>query len=159
MEHSFSGSALCAVDRDGFVHLPYFIRAALERISGANALMIAPHEIDPCLVGYDRRHDQVLHAEQERLRLAAQGSDDHYARARRTFGWVEEGAYDRDGRIALPAMMRSKGRVEDLALFIGAGQIFEIWNPQVALESGDEALREIATWRSHDTIPPTEQEA
>ena len=44
-------------------------------------------------------------------------------------------------------MMRRKGRIEDLALFVGVGGTFEIWNPRLALESGGADLRELATYR------------
>jgi len=43
--------------------------------------------------------------------------------------------------------MRRKGRIEDLALFVGVGGTFEIWNPHVALEHGDEDLRELAAYK------------
>jgi MraZ protein len=44
-------------------------------------------------------------------------------------------------------MMRRKGRIEDQALFVGVGGTFEIWNPKLALESGDAELRELAAFR------------
>ena len=46
------------------------------------------------------------------------------------FGATEEVPYDSSGRIVLPPMMRRKGGIEDLALFLGAGETFQIWNPQ-----------------------------
>ena len=71
----------------------------------------------------------------------------HFARARRTFGITEEVPYDTSGRIILPPMMRRKGKIEELALFVGVGGTFEIWNPQLALTSGDADLRELAAYR------------
>jgi MraZ protein len=43
--------------------------------------------------------------------------------------------------------MRRKGRIGDLALFVGVGGTVEIWNPRIALEQGDRDLKEIAAWR------------
>ena len=40
--------------------------------------------------------------------------------------------------------MRKRGQIEDLALFVGTGGTFEIWNPQLALQSEDDGLRELA---------------
>jgi MraZ protein len=60
---------------------------------------------------------------------------------------TEDVPYDTSGRIILPPMMRRKGQIEDLALFVGIGGTFEIWNPRLALESGDEELRELAAYR------------
>ncbi len=50
------------------------------------------------------------------------------------FGASEEVPYDPSGRVVLPPMMRRKGRIEDLALFLGAGETFQIWNPRLFLD-------------------------
>jgi MraZ protein len=151
LEHLFNGSALTAVDAKGRLSVPAFIRGVIERRSDARAVLIGPHEVDSCLTGYDRGYARILHAENERRRLneeAAGGTvETHFARARRTFGLTEDVPYDTSGRIILPPMMRRKGQIEDLALFVGVGGTFEIWNPQVALQSGDSDLRELAAWR------------
>jgi MraZ protein len=151
LEHLFNGSALNAVDAKGRLSVPAFIRGVVERRSDAKAVVIGAHEVDPCLTAYDRGYARILHAENERRRLLEESrggeAADHFARARRTFGITEDVPYDTSGRIILPPMMRRKGRIEDLALFVGTGGTFEIWNPYVALESGDEGLRELAAYR------------
>jgi MraZ protein len=151
LEHLFNGSALNAVDAKGRLSVPAFIRGVVERRSDARAIVIGSHEVDPCLTAYDRGYARILHQENERRRLQeeAGGGDaaSHYARARRTFGAVEDVPYDPSGRILLPPLMRRKGKIEDLALFVGVGGTFEIWNPYLALESGDEDLRELAAFR------------
>lgn len=151
LEHLFNGSALAAVDAKGRLSVPAFIRAVVERRSDAKAVVIGAHEAASCLIAYDRGYARNLHLEIERRRLIeeAAGADSlaHYARSRRTFGITEDVPYDGSGRIILPLMMRRKGRIEDLALFVGVGGTFEIWNPQLALESGDEDLRELAAYR------------
>ncbi len=73
--------------------------------------------------------------------------DDHYDRARRLFGMTEDVPYDPSGRIVLPPMMRRKGKIEDLALFVGIGGVVEVWNPRIALKEGGSDLREIAAYR------------
>lgn len=151
LEHLFNGSALCAVDAKGRLSVPAFIRGVIERRSDAKAVVIGAHEVAPCLNAYDRGYARHLHAENERRRLIeeAAGGDPatHFARARRTFGVTEDVPYDTSGRIILPPMMRRKGQIEDLALFVGVGGTFEIWNPRLALESGDEDLRDLAAYR------------
>lgn len=151
LEHLFNGSALSAVDAKGRLSVPSFIRGVIERRSDAKAVVIGMHEASPCLNAYDRGYAKILYAENERRRLAeeATGGDlaAHHARARRTFGLTEDVPYDTSGRIILPPMMRRKGRIEDLALFVGIGGTFEIWNPQLALESGDPELRDLAAYR------------
>jgi MraZ protein len=153
LEYIFNGSALRAVGSNGDVILPPFVRTVLERRSDSVAVVIGLHESDPCLRGYDRGYLRILHAEHERRRLG-DGADDHDARARRTFGFAEEASFGADGGITLPPLMRGKGKIEELALFVGAGGAFEIWNPRSALESGDIALRELAVWRLEEFSSP-----
>ena len=149
LEHLFNGSALNAVDAKGRLSVPAFIRSVIERRSDAKAIVLGPHEADPCLTAYDRNYARILYAENERRRLNEEAQDPqaHFQRARRVFGVTEEVPYDTSGRIILPPMMRRKGGIEDLALFVGTGGTFEIWNPRRALESGDGQLRDLAAWR------------
>lgn len=147
----FSGNALSAVDGKGRVALPAFVRSAVERRCGSRALLMGAHESDPCLTGYDLGYVPRLHAEIERRRLrdeaAGASADAHHDRARRAFGLAEDAAYDEMGRVVLPPMLRRRGRIETLALFVGTGAGFEIWNPHLARESGGETLRELADFR------------
>lgn len=151
LEHLFNGSALSAVDAKGRLSVPAFIRGVIERRSDAKAVVIGMHEVSDCLNAYDRGYAKILYTENERRRLIEESSGGdlsaHHARARRTFGLTEDVPYDTSGRIILPPMMRRKGRIDDLALFVGIGGTFEIWNPQLALESGDEELRDLAAYR------------
>ena len=151
LEHLFNGSALNAVDPKGRLSVPAFIRQVVERRSDAKAVVIGQHAVDPCLTAYDRGYGRHLQAEIERKRLLEeqQGGDAaaHYARARRTFGITEDVPYDTSGRIIGGRMMRRKGQIEDLALFVGVGGTFEIWNPYVALKSGDADLKDLAAYR------------
>ena len=66
------------------------------------------------------------------------------------FGATEEVPYDSSsGRIILPPMMRRKGGIEDLALFIGVGETFQIWNPTLFLADTNipEDMKDIARFR------------
>jgi MraZ protein len=147
----FQGSALNAVDAKGRLSVPAFVRSVIERRSDSRAIVVGAHEIAPCLTAYGRNYAKNLWADLERRRLAEEDRggtlDDHYARARRAFGMTEDVPYDPSGRIVLPTMMRRKGKIEDLALFVGIGGIVEIWNPRIALVEGDRDLKEIAAWR------------
>jgi MraZ protein len=149
LEHLFNGSALNAVDAKGRLSVPAFVRSVIERRSDAKVIILGTHEVDSCLTGYDRNYARILYGENERRRLAEEDADPraHFSRARRTFGVTEEAPYDTSGRIILPPMMRRRGGIEDLALFVGVGGTFEIWNPRRALESGDAELRELAEYR------------
>lgn len=151
LEHLFNGSALSAVDAKGRLSVPAFIRSVVERRSEARAIVIGTQEGSSCLNAYDRGYAKFLFQENERRRLAEEGDGAdlarHQARARRTFGLTEDVPYDTSGRIILPPMLRRRGSIDELALFVGIGGTFEIWNPKLALTSGDADLAELAAYR------------
>jgi MraZ protein len=151
VEPLFSGSGLSAVDAAGRTRLPAFVREAAIGRSGRRRLVFGAHEKDQCIAGFDPGYAAVLHGELERRRLAeeagGQGTEAHHARARRLFGTAEEAEFDADGMIALPELPRRRGRISGLALFVGTGGTFEIWDPETARESGGEDLRAVAEFR------------
>ena len=149
--HIFSGSALGALDEEGRVRLPPFILREMERHEGGGRVLLGVHESDPCLTGYGAALRPRLEAELERRRLRDEAlgrpPGEHHARARRTFGLVEEARYDEGGRMTLPPLARRRGGIGRSILFIGAGSHFEIWDPSLAMAEGDEELRFVAEYR------------
>jgi MraZ protein len=149
--HIFSGNALSALDEEGRVRLPAFILREMARHRDAGRLLFGAHEKDPCVTGYGPALRPRLHAEIERQRLRDEALgrplDAHHARARRTFGLVEEACYDEDGRLTLPPLARRRGGLGRDILFVGAGSHFELWDPSLALAGGDDELREVAEYR------------
>jgi MraZ protein len=149
--HIFSGNALGAVDEDGRVRLPPFILREMARHEGTGRVLLGAHESDPCLTGYGPILRPRLEAELERRRLRdealGRGPHEHHARARRTFGLVEEAAYDEAGRLTLPPLARRRGGLGERILFVGAGSHFEIWDPSLAMAGGDSELRYLAEYR------------
>lgn len=147
----FSGNALGALDENGRVHLPPFILREMARHGDGGRVLFGIHESDPCLTGYGAGLRPRLEAELERRRLRdealGRAPDEHHARARRTFGLVEEASYDEAGRLTLPPLARRRGGLNREILFIGAGSHFEIWDPSLALAEGDEELRYVAEYR------------
>ena len=150
-EHLHNGSALNAVDAKGRLSVPAFIRSMIERRSPEKLIVLGKHEADSCLVGYDANYKGTVLTDVNRRKLRDEehGVDPraHHSRNRRAFGLTESCAWDSSGRIILPPMMRRVGRIEDLVLFIGTGETFELWNPQLALDSGDPDLAELAAYR------------
>jgi DNA-binding transcriptional regulator/RsmH inhibitor MraZ len=157
IDHLFGGSSLCAVDRHGRVRLPRFVRSVVERRAQAAALVVGAHDSDPCLIAYDPGFRRFLFADSERLRLrgeeAGHGEEVHHQRLRRMFGLSEEAAIDPAGSIRLPPLMRRLGSIEDLALLVGTGGAFEIWNPHLAARSADEGLSALARFRLAEADP------
>jgi MraZ protein len=149
--HIFSGNALGALDEEGRVRLPPFILREMARHPGGGRVLLGVHESDPCLTGYGTALQPRLQAELERRRLRdealGRAPGEHHARARRTFGLVEEASYDEAGRLTLPPLARRRGGLGGKILFIGAGSHFEIWDPSLAAAEGDEELRYVAEYR------------
>jgi MraZ protein len=137
LEHLFQGSALNAVDAKGRVSIPSFLRSVIERRGQSKTVVLAKHEHFPCLSAYDPAYAAVKHAKLERLNEKEEtGPDaalDYERRNFMAFAASEEAPYDSSGRIVMPPMMRMKGRIEDLALFLGTGETFQIWNPDLLL--------------------------
>ena len=153
LEHLFQGSALNAVDAKGRVSIPSFLRAVIERRGDARTIVIAKHEAFPALSAYDPAYAALKHAKLERLlekeETGAQAQLEYQQRNLMAFAATEEVPYDSSGRIVLPPMMRRKGQIEDLALFLGAGETFQIWNPQLFLDDDriPEDMKDIARYR------------
>ena len=148
----FKGHALNAIDGKGRVAIPAAMRQAIEANGGdGRNLIIAKHEVDDCLIGYDRAWSALLHAKLERAedREADAGRDyGRYNPARRAFALIEDVPYDASGRFILPPMLKDRAKLSDLALFLGTGNTFEIWNPRSLIEapSMDAEIKEVARW-------------
>ena len=153
LEHLFQGSALNAVDAKGRVSVPAFLRSVIERRGDARMIVLAKHESFPCLSAYDPAYAALKHSKLERLFEKEEGNPaaalDYQQRNLMAFAATEEVPYDSSGRIVLPPMMRKKGQIEDLALYLGTGETFHIWNPRLLLEDKNipEDLKDIARYR------------
>ena len=153
LEHLFQGSALNAVDAKGRVSVPAFLRQVVERRGDARTIVLAKHDAFQALSAYYPAYAALKHAKLERL-LEKQETDpaaelEYARRTMMAFGATEEVPYDSSGRIIIPPMMRRKGGLEDLALFIGVGETFQIWNPTLFLadEKIPDDMKDIARFR------------
>ena len=153
LEHLFQGSALNAVDAKGRVSVPAFLRQVIERRGDARTIVLAKHDHFQALSAYDPAFSALKHSKLERL-LEKQETDpaadlEHARRTMMAFGATEEVPYDSSGRIILPLMMRRKSAIEDLALFIGVGETFQMWNPTLFLADPNipEDMKDIARFR------------
>jgi MraZ protein len=153
LEHLFQGSALNAVDAKGRVSVPAFLRSVIERRGDARTIVLAKHDSFACLSAYDPAYAALRHEKLERL-LEKQETDpaaelEYARRTMMAFGATEEVPYDSSGRVIVPPMMRKKGQLDELALFIGVGETFQIWNPKLFLADKNipEDMKDIARFR------------
>ncbi len=153
LEHLFQGSAVNGVDAKGRVSVPAFLRSVIERRGDARTIVLAKHEAFPALSAYDPAYAALKHSKLERLLEKEETNPDaqleYEQRNLMAFAASEEVPYDSSGRIVFPPMMRSKGQIEDLALFLGAGETFQIWNPKLFLAEPrvPEDMKDIARFR------------
>ena len=153
LDYLFQGSALNAVDGKGRVSIPSFLRGVIERRGDARTVVLAKHENFPCLSAYDPAYAALKHAKLERLLEKEETGPDaeleYQQRNLMAFAATEEVPYDSSGRIVFPPMMRRKGQIGELALFLGTGETFQIWNPQLLLDDPriPEDLKDIARYR------------
>lgn len=150
MDEIFQGNALNIVDAKARLSVPAFIRSVLDRSSDSRTVFIGKHERALCLTLYGSAYSEYLIGETERRRrLDEEKGGDPAAlddQGRNVFGITERVTYDSGGRIVVSPFLREEGRIEDLALFIGQGRFVEMWNPKVALESGGDTLKRIASY-------------
>ena len=153
LEHLFQGSALNSVDAKGRVSVPAFLRSVIERRGDARTITLAKHESFPALSAYDPAYAALKHSKLERLLEKEETNPDaqldYEQRNLMAFAATEEVPYDSSGRIVLPPMMRRKGGIDDLALFLGTGETFQIWNPKLFLDEPrvPDDMKDIARFR------------
>ena len=156
LEHLFQGSALNAVDAKGRVSVPAFLRQVIERRGDARIIVLAKHDSFKALSAYDPAYAALKHAKLERLAEKTETDPaaelEHARRTMMAFGATEEVPYDSSGRVLLPPMMRAKSGIAELALFIGVGETFQIWNPTLFLADPNipEDMKDIARFRLYE---------
>lgn len=133
MGEYFHGYALNGVDAKNRLSIPSGFRETVEQRSGSRAVLLAPAERAACLIGYDRSYSDQL-AGQLANRFADDYSEARDDFARLAFGAAEPLGIDDNGRVVLTPMLKELGELDRQALFFGAGEYFEIWNPVRFLE-------------------------
>ena len=134
MQGFFHGYAMNGIDAKNRVSIPSGYRDVIEARSAARIIVLAPHEREPCLIGYDQAHSARLYEKLDR-RFGDDFGPERDNAARMQFGMTEQLNYDDNGRIVLSPMLKELGELDRLAFFIANGDTFEIWNPDILLEA------------------------
>ncbi len=123
------------IDKKGRVSVPAAFRAALARASGADeefSGIIAygsfiNHCIEAC--GIDR-----IRKLSSRIELLDPFSEERDAFATTILGGSMQLAFDGEGRVMLPEQLMKMADLSDMAVFLGKGETFEIWEPRAFTE-------------------------
>ncbi len=143
----FSGPAISAIDDKGRLAVPANLRNSIPAdddspsdAKGGRTLCITRHERSDCLIAFgpDRLRKMQDAIEREEEIALARGEDyDRDAANRRKFGLVETVTLDGSGRFIVPPFLKDVGKLDRQVFFHGAGEYFELWDPEVLLARDD----------------------
>jgi MraZ protein len=152
----FLGNALNAVDAKGRVSLPAGYRSVIEK----RQLRTAPagdaqidksvtflvHPDRTCLVGFDSSVAGLVIEQIDARRRAQDDGGDIFGLHEADldqFSATWTVTYDPDGRMTLPAFLRDKAGIKDLAFFVPAGRTFQVWGADVLAAQSDRRLAQV----------------
>jgi MraZ protein len=114
------------VDAKGRVSVPAQFRASLVNDNFAS-MVVYESFINECIEGCDLERIKKLSESIDNLDPFSEERD---AFATAVLGGSVQLSIDGDGRVILPEALLKKARIKDVAVFIGKGSTFEIWEPK-----------------------------
>lgn len=127
------------IDRKGRVSVPASFRAVLAGQAFAGIIAYGSF-VNPCVEACGMDRIERLHAAIEHLDPF---SEEHDAFATAILGGSVQLPFDPEGRVTLPEELLTAGNIAEMAVFVGKGKTFEIWNPE-AHAAHAEAARKLA---------------
>ena len=131
------------VDAKGRVSVPAQFRTALQGLSGAdqqNSCVIFPAAKHTALEGFSWTLMEELSRRLDQFPIFSSPQDDLAAAV---FASATPVAYDETGRILLPKELLAHAQITDTALFVGLGNKFQIWQPDLFAARQREALSHV----------------
>jgi MraZ protein len=123
----FLSSFVNKIDKKGRLSIPSPFRTSLAQESFAG-IIIYPSFINPCI-------EACSYTRITKISDLIDGLDpyssDRDAFATAILGGSVQLGFDSDGRVTIPAEMFAECNITDNACFVGKGQTFEIWNPDI----------------------------
>ncbi len=131
---AFLSTYLNKVDRKGRVSVPAAYRAVLGD-GGFQGIIAYPSITEPAIEGFGR--DLLEQMSAKRTDNSIAGGDFEQVLLGGGDGLVDtvmalvrELPFDGEGRVILPAALTSHAGITDLAMFVGRGNRFQIWEPE-----------------------------
>ena len=114
------------VDAKGRVSVPAQFRSSLVS-DNYSSMVIYESFINDCIEGCDLERIKKLSESIDNLDPFSEERD---AFATAVLGGSVQLSIDGDGRVILPETLLKKAKIKDMAVFIGKGSTFEIWEPK-----------------------------
>ena len=114
------------VDAKGRVSVPAQFRACLVNDNFAS-MVVYESFINDCIEGCDLERIKRLSDSIDNLDPFSEERD---AFATAVLGDSHQLSIDGDGRVILPESLLNKAQIKELAVFVGKGSTFEIWQPK-----------------------------
>ena len=132
------------VDAKGRVSVPAQFRASLVNDNFAS-MVVYESFINDCIEGCDLERIKKLSESIDNLDPFSEERD---AFATAVLGGSVQLSIDGDGRVILPEVLLKKAKIKDVAVFIGKGSTFEIWEPKYFEESMAQAKTQAKSKRN-----------
>ncbi len=133
----FLGTHLNRLDAKSRVSIPASFRAVLRPdADGGPSLVLRPSHTHRCIEGWPAAAFRTLAAPLNDLDVFSQ---EHDEMAATIYADACPTDPDREGRIVLPANLVQHAGLGDSVSFMGAGRIFQIWEPQAGERFREEA--------------------
>ncbi len=114
------------VDAKGRVSVPAQFRAQLVN-KDFSGIVVYESFINDCIEGCDVERIKQISDSIDNLDPFSEERD---AFAAAVLGGSSQIAIDGDGRVILPEILLKKAKIKGLAVFVGKGSTFEIWEPK-----------------------------
>lgn len=131
------------IDAKGRVSIPASFRARLRALDGEEGqirVILRPSHTLACIEGWPVPTFEKLGAPLDALALF---SNEHESMAHALYANAEAVDADKEGRIVLPGDHAAHAGISSSVVFMGLGQVFQIWEPEAAARRRAEA-REVA---------------
>ncbi|HEY1096461.1 MAG TPA: division/cell wall cluster transcriptional repressor MraZ [Alphaproteobacteria bacterium] len=129
------------VDAKGRVSVPAQFRTALQNISSEqNGFVVFPSSTHQALEGFSWGMMDELSRRLDQFPIFSSPQDDLAAAI---FSNATPMNYDETGRILLPKDLLAHAKISDTALFVGLGNKFQIWQPELFADRQREAISHV----------------
>lgn len=131
------------IDKKGRVSVPALFRSALSKAGKGeefSGIVAYGSFINPCIEACGIERIRKLSSRIENLDPFSEERD---VFATTILGGSHQLAFDGEGRVMLPEALIAQAQISDMAMFVGKGETFEIWEPK-AFEVYAARARELA---------------